>query len=157
VLQQQGGTYKSAVQQTINQTNPDTLVVQFRVGGKNKDSAYKMLDEADRVYDRVTEMFEADSKDPTGTTGTAIAKARLGAARAELLRLDKKSEFWEAGGFGGEAIGFLENIKKYGKWILIGGAVLLAAPVVMPLIGRAVGGYKAGRARPVAANRRRRR
>jgi hypothetical protein len=157
VLQQQGGTYKSAVQMTINQTNPDTLVIQFKAGGSNKDNAYKMLDAADKVYSRVTEMFEADAKDPTGSAGTAIAKARLGEARANLLRLDKKSEFWEMGGFGGGAIGFFENLKKYAKWILIGGGLLLVAPVVMPFIGRAVGGYKSGRASTVKANRRRRR
>lgn len=157
VLQQQGETYKSAVQKTIVQTNPDDLVAQFRAGGQSKDSAYRALDEADRVYNRITDLFEADAKDPTGKTGTAIAKQHLGEARAELLRLDKKAEFWEMGGFGGKTIGFFEDIKKYAKWILIGGGLLLVAPVVMPHIGRAVSGYKAGRARRVTANRRRRR
>jgi len=157
VIQQQGKSYLSGVTRTIAQTNPDVLVRNFMAGGAVKDGAYKLLDEADRVYSRITEMFEADVKDPSGKTGEAIAKQHYGEAMAESLRREDAAKFWEMGGFGGGVIDFFENLKKYAKWILIGGGILLVAPVVMPFIGRAVGGYKSGHAKSVAANRRRRR
>jgi hypothetical protein len=155
------GTYQSAASMTLRQLTASGVAspeVRIKAGGDNKSNVEKELDEADRVYAKLSKMVDADLQDPSGKTGDALAKEYYGTAVAESLRREQTAATWEAitdikNPF--SPLSILESIKKYATWVLIGGGLIIAAPFIIKAVTGGVRGYKTIR-KEVAANRYRR-
>ena len=148
---------------------------QLRAGGDQAKEAIKFMNSYDTLLASRKAMWAADLKDASGAASMAIAKKAHDDALVNSASAAENVQFWEKvtnidNPF--SPVSIFSSLKGYAIWGLVIGGLVLATPILIPMVKSIGGAISDARARsaarrappppppaptPVAANSRRRR